>query len=132
MSVQYLLAMWGLSIGPCEDFVMGEKLLARALSFAVELDDLSTIGWIEYMYGCLLLMKGDGLRGAHHFQKAIKYMEERHTVLAMVLRGVGQDGHTCSRVRNKIAVDLTEKGLKMHTDLGMAFYSLLVLTGPSR
>lgn len=77
--------MWGLSIGPCKDFVMGEKLLARALSFAVELDDLSTIGWIEYMYGCLLLMKGDGLRGADLFRKAIKYMEERHTVMAIGL-----------------------------------------------
>ena len=47
----YVLALWGVSTGGCGDFDQGERLLEKALSFALEIDHRGTIGFVEYVYG---------------------------------------------------------------------------------
>jgi tetratricopeptide (TPR) repeat protein len=112
-----------LSTGYCGgDFDQGERLLEKALSFALEIDHLSTIGQVEIVYGCVLARKGDGQRAAEHYQNAIKCMEESQTpyMLGAAWAWLGYAHYLMGQP--KTAVDLTEKGLKMHADLGMPFW----------
>ena len=106
----------------CGDFEQGEKLLEKALSFALEIDHRGTLGFVEYVYGCLLARKGRREEAAEHLQKAIKYLEESQTVVFVGLAWAWLGYAHCLMGQSKTAVDLTEKGLKMHTDLGMPFF----------
>jgi tetratricopeptide (TPR) repeat protein len=67
-------------------------------------------------------MKGDGEAAARRLQDAIKHMEGSQSLLFL---GVGWSwlGYShCLMGQGKTAVDLTEKGLKMHTDLGIPWW----------
>ncbi len=117
-----VLAMWGVCTGGCGDFDHGEKLLQKGLSFAVEIGHLGTVAFVEWLYGCLLMMRGDGEAAARRLQDAIKHMEGSQSLLFL---GVGWTwlGYShCLMGQTKTAVDLTEKGLKMHTDLGIPWW----------
>jgi tetratricopeptide (TPR) repeat protein len=92
------------------------------MSYALEIGHLSTVGWIEYIYGCLLAMKGDGRSAAAHLQNAIKYMEEVQSVVVLGLVWAWLGYAHSLMGQSKIAIDLTEKGLAMHTDLGLPFW----------
>lgn len=97
------------------DFKHGEKVLERALSFALQTDHLGTIGLVEFSCGAWLSVRRDG-------QRALKHLEESQTFLFL-----GQAWSWLGRAHRfmgqpKTAVDLTEKGLNMHTDLGMPFF----------
>jgi tetratricopeptide (TPR) repeat protein len=118
----YAHAMWGFGKAICGDFDQGEKLLEKALSFALEIDHLSTTGIIEFICGLTLAGKGDGKGATGHLEHAIKSMEESQTVLYLGAAWAWL-GHThCLMGQSKKAVELTEKGLKIHTELGMAHY----------
>ncbi len=118
----HVLALWGLSTAFCQDFDLGENLLDKAISFARELDHPSTLGQIEFIYGAGLAWKGDGPRSSEHLQNAITYMEQSQTVwlLGAVWAWLGYA--RCLMEEHRVAVDLTEKGLKIHTDLGVPFW----------
>ncbi len=47
----YVRALWGVGTGLCGDFDQGERLLEQALSFALEIDHLGTVGVVEFVYG---------------------------------------------------------------------------------
>jgi tetratricopeptide (TPR) repeat protein len=121
----YVHGLYGASTGICGDFDYGGRLLEKALSFARQLDHLASIGNAELVYGATLATKGDGRNAAGYLQNAIKDLEESQT---MVLLGIGWTwlGYAhCLMGQSKTAVDLTEKGLKMHTDLGIPFWRSL-------
>jgi tetratricopeptide (TPR) repeat protein len=113
------------STGVCGDFDQGERLLEKALSFALEIDHLSTIGFVEMLYGCTLANKGDGQSAAEHLQNAIKCMEESQTVILLGATWSWLGYAYCLMGQSKTAVDLTEKGLKMHTELGLLYWRYL-------
>ncbi|MGO9567682.1 MAG: adenylate/guanylate cyclase domain-containing protein, partial [Desulfomonilaceae bacterium] len=121
----YVHALWGAGKGFCGDFHQGEMLLEKALSFALEIDHLSTIGPIENAYGHTLGLKGDGEGAIEHFEHAIKCMEESQTVYILGAAWAALGYAHCLMGEAKTAVDLTEKGLKMHTDLGIPFWRYL-------
>jgi tetratricopeptide (TPR) repeat protein len=114
-----------MSTGYCGDFDQGERLLQKALSFALEIDDLSTIGQVELVYGCALAAKGDGEGATGHVEHAIKCMEESHTVYLLGAAWAWLGWAHSLMGQSKTAVDLTEKGLKMHTELGMPYWRYL-------
>jgi tetratricopeptide (TPR) repeat protein len=118
----WILATWGLSMGAAGDFKEGERLLEKALSFGFEIGHLATIGMMEFYYGCHLAHKGDGKAAAEHIQKAVKLLEESQTVFALGAAWAWLGYAHCLMGAPTTAVDLMEKGLKMHTELGMAFY----------
>jgi tetratricopeptide (TPR) repeat protein len=117
----YAHAMWGYSIGVCGEFREAEKLFERALSLALETDHTATIGTVQYFYGLTLGLKGDGQGSREHLENAIKDMEASHTSLLLGPAWACLGYAHCLLGQPKIAVDLTEKGLKMHTELGMVF-----------
>jgi tetratricopeptide (TPR) repeat protein len=112
-------ALWGMSTGFCGDFDQGERLVEKALSFALEIDHVSTIGQVEGAYGCTLACKGDGQSAAEHLQNAIKCMEESQTIVFLGVTWAWLGWAHSLMGQSKTAVDLTEKGLKMHIELGM-------------
>ncbi len=118
----HILADWGISAGMCGDFGQGEKLFEKAISFALEIDHRGTAGMVEYIYGAFLAMKGDGQRAADHLRKAVRHLEESQTLLFLGQAWAWLGYAQCLMGHTKTAVDLTEKGLKMHTDLGMSFW----------
>ena len=117
-----VLATWGMSMGICGDFEYGERLCEKALAFAREINHRSTLGGVENSFGALLVIKGDGERAVSHFQKAIKHWEESQT---LVFLGVAWGWLGLSHLmmgQTRTAVELTEKGLRMHMDLGLPFF----------
>ena len=121
----YVHALWDISAAGLGDFEQGESLLEKGLSFAHEIHDLGTVGFIEIPYGSLLALKGAGDRAATHFRNAIKNLEESQTVafLGVAWAWLGYAHWLMGEF--KMAVELTEKGLRMHLDLGMPFYRSL-------
>ncbi|MGO9566845.1 MAG: adenylate/guanylate cyclase domain-containing protein [Desulfomonilaceae bacterium] len=119
----FIHAFWGASTAWSGDFEQGERLLDKGLSFALEIDHLGTVGAVEHIYGFVLAMKGDAKKAAEHFQNAIKYLEESQTVL---FRGLAWGwlgfAYCLMGGQPKTAVDLTGKGLRMHTDAGIGFH----------
>jgi class 3 adenylate cyclase/tetratricopeptide (TPR) repeat protein len=121
----YVHALWGLSVAGSGDFEQGERLLEKGLSFAHEIHDLGTVGFIEITYGSLLALKGDGDRAATHLRNAIKNLEESQTVAFLGVAWAWLGYALWLMGESKTAVELTEKGLRMHLDLGMPFYRSL-------
>ena len=116
------LAWWGAASGLCGDFDHGRGLLEKALSSAFEIDHPATLAVVEFSYGVWIAIWGDGEKAAGHLENAIKHAEESQTV---VLRGLGLAwlGYAhCVVGESKIALELSEKGLKMHTDLGIQWW----------
>jgi class 3 adenylate cyclase/tetratricopeptide (TPR) repeat protein len=117
-----LLAMHGICTSGSGDFDQGEKLLEKALSFALQLDDSSTLGSVEYQYGVLLVIKGDGKGAIDHLQNGIKFLEKSQTLVFLGQAWCWLALSHCLMGESKVAAELSEKGLKMHTDLDMPFW----------
>jgi tetratricopeptide (TPR) repeat protein len=117
----YTHLLWGYSTGFCGNFCEGERLLEKALSLALEIGHKATIGTAEWFTGAVLLTKGEGQRAKEHLENAIKHLGTSHTplVLGPSLAALGY-AHTLLG-QHKVAVDLTEKGVKMNTDIGSPY-----------
>ncbi len=121
----YVHALWGMSAAGLGDFKEGERLLEKALSFALEINDLGTMGFIEIPYGSLLAIKGDGESAAKHLHNAIKKLEESQTVAFLGVAWAWLGYAHWLMGQSEKAVELTEKGLRMHVELGMPFHRSL-------
>ena len=118
----FVLAYWGLSTGICGDFDQGQKLCEKALSFAREINHLTTLAMVEMDYGILFLFKGDGPNAVKHLQEAIRYAEESQTVVMLGSVWALLGWAHCLMGEFRTGLDLAEKGLRMHQDLGLPFY----------
>ena len=57
-------------------FQEGEVLINKALRFSAKINDIPSIGWLQFIYGQMLVVKGDGIRAIEHFQNSISQFEE--------------------------------------------------------
>jgi class 3 adenylate cyclase/tetratricopeptide (TPR) repeat protein len=121
----YVLALWGVTTGGSGDFDQGEKLLEKSLSFAWEINHLGTIAMVELTYGCILALRGHGKDAEGHFRNALKYLDESQTVVYLGVAWSWMGWAHGLMGEFATAVDLTEKGLRMHTDTGMPFWRSL-------
>jgi tetratricopeptide (TPR) repeat protein len=117
----YVLGFWGSTRGLLGEFEYGERLCEKALSFAREIDHRPTLGGVETSFGFLLAVKGDGERAVSHLQKGIKYYEESQAFVYLGFAWAWLGWAYCLMGQTKTAVELTEKGLKLHIDLGIPY-----------
>lgn len=115
------LAIWGFTTGLLGHFDEGEKLLEKALSSAEQINHRPTVGYARSLSGLLFAIKGDGPRAIRILRKAITDMEESQTLhfIGMAWSWLGSAYWLIEDYQT--AVDFTEKGLKIHTDLGLPF-----------
>jgi class 3 adenylate cyclase/tetratricopeptide (TPR) repeat protein len=118
----YILAAWGVANAGSGDFDQGEGLLEKALSFALEMDHLSTTAMVELTYGVALCIKGDGEAAGSHLRNAIKFLEKSQTIVYLGQAWSWMGYAHCLMGDSATAVDFTEKGLRMHTDTGLPFW----------
>jgi len=118
----WVCGLWGCSTGACGDFEQGERLLEKALKFALEIDHRGTIGFVEYVYGVLFAWKGDGKSAVKHLENGLKHLVKSHSMLHVGQAYCWLGYAHCLMGDPKTAVDLTEKGLKLHTDTGMLVF----------
>ncbi len=116
------LGYLGLSMAVSGDLREGEHLCKRALSFELETDHRATAGFVEYVYGALLAQKGDGTDATEHLQNATKYLEESQTSVFLSQTWAWLGYAHCLLGDYETAIDLTEKGLRMHVDAGIGFW----------
>jgi len=114
-----LLAHYGQAIGFQGDFKQGAALCEKGLSFALQLNDLVSLSYIEFFSGSLFVIKGDSQRSAEHLESAIRYCEETqdYFLLGLVWVFLGAAYHQLGEL--EIATKYIEKGLKIYQDMGM-------------
>lgn len=118
----WVLAMLGVSHAISGDFDIGQRLYEKALAFALDKKHLGTVGIVEWGYGGLFIVKGDGVCAAKHLWNAVKYLEESQSVLMVGLAWTFLGCAHCLIGQPETSIDMVTKGLKMHTDLGMPFW----------
>jgi tetratricopeptide (TPR) repeat protein len=106
----------------CGNFDQGQKLCEQALSFALKINHLPTLAYVEMCYGGVLLLKGDGRNAVKHIQGAISYAEESQTVVLLGVLWTFMGRAHCLMEQFRTGMDLAEKGLGMHQNLGLPFF----------
>ncbi|MDA8136924.1 MAG: AAA family ATPase [Desulfobacteraceae bacterium] len=119
---ELVLAQWAVSTTGCGDFARGESMFEKALLLARKTGHLATEAFIEWCFGLMLISRGDGERGSRYIQNSIKMLEESQTVIFLGLAWSCLGWSHCLLGNTETAGDLTEKGLKMHTDFGIPFW----------
>jgi class 3 adenylate cyclase/tetratricopeptide (TPR) repeat protein len=111
-----LSAFHGYSLGVMGDFTAGMGMLEKGLQVSLDIDNLYALGLVEYFYGHLCALAGDGKRAIDHLQKAIGHFEEARVVILLPLcwNTLGWAYHL--EGYRKIAQDYMEKGIRMQRD----------------
>ena len=77
------------------------------------------------LYGILLAVKGDGPKAIRILKKAIKDLEESQSMLFVGLAWACLGYAYWLTGDYQTALEFTEKGLKIHSDLGLPFFRSL-------
>jgi class 3 adenylate cyclase/tetratricopeptide (TPR) repeat protein len=113
-------AYWGFVTG-VGHFDKGEKLLLKGMSFAKEINHRPTLGLTQMLYGMLLTVKGDGPKAIRILKKAINDLEESQSMLVVGLAWAYLGYAYWLTGEYWTALEYSEKGLKIQTDLGLPF-----------
>jgi class 3 adenylate cyclase/tetratricopeptide (TPR) repeat protein len=117
----FILALWGIAEGTRGHFDEGEKLFKKGLSFAEEINHRATLGAVQNFYGSMLVYKGDGSRAIRILKKAIKDLEESQTFLMLGSSWTYLGYAHWLTGEYRTALEFSEKGIKIQTDLGLSF-----------
>ena len=71
-----LIAIYGHALGYVGEFAQAEKECERALILAQQSGNPYSLGWVEFMYGCQYLPKGDGRNAVKHLHNSTGYFEK--------------------------------------------------------
>jgi class 3 adenylate cyclase/tetratricopeptide (TPR) repeat protein len=71
------------SSGMLGQFKESKVIFEKGLHYALEVQSLYGLGWLELAYGILLDLKGDGKAAIVHLQKSIKYFQESSAVFLL-------------------------------------------------
>jgi class 3 adenylate cyclase/tetratricopeptide (TPR) repeat protein len=71
-----LIALYGHALGYVGEFAQAEKECERALILAQQGGNPYSLGWVEFMYGCQYLPKGDGRNAVKHLHNSTGYFEK--------------------------------------------------------
>ncbi len=112
-----LIAHYGFSIGWLGGFVEGFNQFEKGLKFSMSINSISDIALLEWFYGWIFFMKGDGEKVVEHMQNSVKYTEKAGVLLfsGTVYSLLGAGYYLKGEL--EIARNLMKKGLKVHIDI---------------
>ncbi len=116
-----LQGMYGYSMGALGEFVEGEQLCEKALSFAHKINHLLTIGLAEFCYGILFLFKEDGENIVKHLKSSIGYFEKSQVAIFLPIAWAHLGAGYYFLGELNTALKFIEKGLKMQMDIRISF-----------
>jgi class 3 adenylate cyclase/tetratricopeptide (TPR) repeat protein len=119
------LMLWGVSSSGTGNFDPGEKLFEKALSFACKVNHAATLAYVEWAYGCWIAVRGNGQKAVEHLENAIKHSEKSQTIVFLGQAWSWLGYAHCLMGNPATGIELAEKGLKIHTDLGMPYWRSL-------
>jgi tetratricopeptide (TPR) repeat protein len=94
----------------------------KGLKNAAHIDDLITLGHLEYHFAFILFTKGDWEQTIAHLRKSVNYLEETKAVFTLS-QAWSMLGSASSFVGNhEAARRYADKGLKMHTEAKIEFF----------
>ncbi len=118
----HVLMLWGAATAGSGAFDQGERLFEKALSFAIEINHPATVAVVEFSYGAWFAIWGDGQKAVGLLENTVKHAEESQTVVFRGLVSAWLGYAHCLMGEPITAVDLIEKGIKVHTDLGIPWW----------
>jgi tetratricopeptide (TPR) repeat protein len=115
-----LSSLCGAAVATLGDFEKGEALCEKGLRFALEMDDLYAIGFVELLYASLCIVKGDGEKVIERSQNAIKYLEETQflTIMGSAWFVLGFGHYLLGQP--EAALESMEKGLEVSRSVGFS------------
>jgi len=115
-----VLSWYGIAMGWLGNFEEGLALCEKGLRFALEIDNLYSIGLAEFYYGAVFIAKGDGKDGIEHFQNAIRCAEEGQIVVlsGLVWTQLGWGYYLLGELET--ARKHIERGLEIQRDVGIS------------
>ena len=115
----HLCGFCGMSMGYLGNFEEGKIFLEKGLRHAAQIDDLRTLGIVEYFWGLFFHNKGEWKPAIEHFQNCIKYSEEVK-FLAILGWAWALLGHAYFYLGDpEMGRRYVEKGLKIQRDSGV-------------
>jgi len=121
------LASYGMAVGWMGSFEEGEALCEKALRFALKIRDLFSLVLIEFIYGWIYNVKGDGENGVEHLQNAVRYAEEAQMfiLLGSVTGGLGWGYYLLGNLET--ARKHVKRAFKINSEAGIPFASGIYL-----
>jgi predicted ATPase/class 3 adenylate cyclase len=117
-----LQALYGVSLAITGKFSEGEPFLKNGLSFALDLNDLLSLGMIEQSYGRFYYEKGDAKNMAKHLRSCISYYEKsKFEMLLGVVWGMLGKAYLFLG-QTELALQCAQKGLDMHKTVGVSLW----------
>ncbi len=117
-----LLVHHGHALGSMGDFKQGQTLCEKGLSFAREINNPYSMGFVALVYGMFLGHKGDGENAVQQFQDACRYLEETQAIIVLGLAWSGLGWGYLLLGDPETALMHTKKGLQIQRDTGIPFF----------
>ncbi|MGD8983291.1 MAG: adenylate/guanylate cyclase domain-containing protein [Desulfobacteraceae bacterium] len=116
-----LHAHYALSMGMLGNFEEAKVLFEKGLDFALRINDLTVLAWLESHYGTMQNIKGDAKSAIEHFQNSIRYSEKAQFTLITGVPWIklGESYGLLGEFEN--AQELIEKGLSIQREAGQDF-----------
>lgn len=112
----------GYSMGWLGNFEEGKFFLEKGLSNASQIDDSTTLGYVEFFYGLFFFARGDWNSTIEHLKNSIKYYEEAKWLLGLALSMSFMGGAYLFLGDPETGRRHTERGLKIQRDSGIEWY----------
>lgn len=113
----------GYSKGWLGNFDQGKIFLEKGLRNASQINDATTLGYIEFFYGLFFFARGDWSSTIGHLRNSIKYFEKANWLLELALSWSFIGGACLFLGDPETARRHTQRGLKVQTDSGIEWYA---------
>jgi class 3 adenylate cyclase/tetratricopeptide (TPR) repeat protein len=117
-----ILAQLAISTEGSGDIGEADRLFNKALTIASESGRRACEGYCFWAYGLTLAFNGDGEKAIHHLERSLKFLEETETLILMGSAWSWLGFAHCVVGHAEIGVKLTEKGLKIQTEMCVPFW----------
>jgi tetratricopeptide (TPR) repeat protein len=117
-----LCGFLGVALGMLGNFEEALIYCEKGLKNAADIDDIITLGHLEWHFSIVLLAKGDWDQAIAYLRRSINYLEETKAVFMLSLAWSMLGDATSFIGDFEAARRYVDKGLKMQTDARIEFY----------